>query len=176
MTSGPEGIAFYLPQFHPVPENDVAWGRGFVEWANVVKARPVFEGHYQPHMPGELGFYDLRLPEVRVSQAALARSHGITGFCYYHYWFSGRRPMARPFDEVLQSGVPDFPFCLAWANENWTTRWDAGTNEVFIRQDYSDEDHQRQTTNHLYLLLPVAPTYAQTPYQSRGSSDSAVHR
>lgn len=149
MTAGPEVLAFYLPQFHPVPENDVAWGRGFVEWANVVRARPIFEGHYQPHMPGELGFYDLRVPEIRQSQADLARSHGITGFCYYHYWFSGRRPLARPFEEVLRSGVPDFPFCLAWANENWTTRWDAGNNDVFIRQDYSDEDHE----NHVDFLI-----------------------
>jgi hypothetical protein len=149
MTTGPEILAFYLPQFHPVPENDVAWGRGFVEWANVVRARPIYEGHYQPHMPGELGFYDLRIPEVRQSQAALARSHGITGFCYYHYWFCGRRPLARPFDEVLRSGVPDFPFCLAWANENWTTRWDAGNNDVFVRQDYSDEDHE----NHVDFLI-----------------------
>lgn len=137
----PQILAFYLPQFHPIPENDVAWGNGFVEWRNVVKARPRFAGHVQPHLPGELGFYDLRVPEVRAAQATLARNHGITGFCYYHYWFSGRRPLSRPFDEVLASGTPGFPFCLAWANENWTTRWDAGRNEVFIRQDYTREDH-----------------------------------
>jgi 2-polyprenyl-3-methyl-5-hydroxy-6-metoxy-1,4-benzoquinol methylase len=133
-------LAFYLPQFHPIPENDEWWGKGFTEWSNVTRAKPQFPGHYQPHIPGELGFYDLRVPEVREAQAALAREHGIHGFVYYHYWFNGRRLLERPFDEVLQSGSPDFPFALCWANEEWTRNWDAMTGTVLISQEYSDED------------------------------------
>ena len=102
-------LAFYLPQFHPIPENDEWWGQGFTEWRNVIRGRPLYPDHYQPHVPGELGFYDLRMPEIREAQAALAEAHGITGFCYYHYWFSGRRILERPFNEVLASGSPDVP-------------------------------------------------------------------
>ena len=143
-------IAIHLPQFHPIPENDEWWGKGFTEWTNVTKAKPLFEGHYQPHLPADLGFYDLRLPEARQAQADLAREYGIYGFCYYHYWFNGRRILERPVQEILESGKPDFPFMLCWANENWTRVWDGGEKNILLEQVYAAEDD----LNHIRSLIP----------------------
>jgi len=148
---GPRCLAFYLPQFHPIPENDDTWGKGFTEWRNVATARPRFRGHYQPHLPGELGFYDLRLPEARLAQAELAREAGLDGFIYWHYWFGGRRLLERPLDEVVRLGEPDFGFCVSWANHDWLRRWTGRDKEVIVKQEYSPEDDLR----HIRALRPV---------------------
>ncbi len=145
-------IAYYLPQYHPIPENDAWWGKGFTEWTHVVRAKPLFDGHCQPHLPADLGFYDLRVPETRLAQAELARNHGIEGFMYWHYWFAGRRILERPFNEVLQSGEPDFPLCLGWANASWTGIWYGAANRLLIEQTYPGiKDFQE----HFYAVLPA---------------------
>jgi hypothetical protein len=143
-------IAFYLPQYHPIPENDQWWGKGFTEWTNVAKTTPLFSGHYQPRIPADLGFYDLRVPEVRMAQAKMAQEHGIEGFCYWHYWFAGKRLLERPFAEVLKSGEPKFPFCLAWANQTWTGIWHGAPDRILIKQTYPGiKDYE----THFYELL-----------------------
>lgn len=148
----PRLIAFYLPQFHPIPENDEWWGKGFTEWTNTAKAKPLFRGHYQPHVPADLGFYDLRVPETRAAQAEMASLYGVEAFCYYHYWFGGKQLLERPFDEVLRSGEPDFGFCLCWANQTWTGVWHGAPNRILIEQTYPGEaDHQK----HFQYLLPA---------------------
>lgn len=153
MKTKARAIAFYLPQYFPIPENDEWWEKGFTEWTNVTKAKPLFPGHHQPNLPSELGFYDLRIPEVREQQANLAREHGIEGFCYWHYWFgNGKRILERVFKEVLESGKPDFPFCLAWANETWKGIWHGLDNQILAEQVYPGiEDY----TAHFYEVLPA---------------------
>jgi hypothetical protein len=146
-------IAFYLPQYYPTPINDRAWAPGFTEWTHVAAARPLFRGHEQPKLPGELGFYDLRLAETRAAQAQLARDHGVAAFCYWHYWFgNGNTALERPFAEVLASGEPDFPFCLGWANHSWTAKWRGAPNEVLVPQEYPGDDDHRQ---HFDAVLPA---------------------
>jgi hypothetical protein len=147
-------IAYYLPQFHPIPENDAWWGKGFTEWTNVGKAKPLFKGHDQPKLPADLGYYDLRIPEVRMEQAKMAKEHGIEGFCYWHYWFgNGKRLLEKPFQEVLKSGEPDFGFCLAWANVRWGgLAYGDKYERILMEQTYPGIDDY---TNHFYELLPA---------------------
>jgi len=148
-------LATYLPQFHPIPENDEWWGKGFTEWTNVGKAKPLFRGHYQPRVPADLGYYDLRLAEVRQQQADMAREYGIEGFCYWHYWFgNGKRLLEMPFNEVLNSGKPDFPFCLSWANHDWEDKLFTknGPNRMLIKQLYPGEEDY---IAHFNAVLPA---------------------
>lgn len=147
-------LAFYLPQFYPTPENDRWWGKGFTEWTNVGRARPLFPGHYQPRVPADLGYYDLRLPEVREQQARMAREAGIEGFCYWHYWFAGTRLLDKVFEEVVDSGTPDYPFCLCWANHSWKAKtWDpAVPDTMLMEQTYPGAEDYRQ---HFLALLPA---------------------
>ena len=150
-------VAFYLPQFYPFPENNEWWGKGFTEWTNVTKTRPLFEGHYQPHLPTDLGFYDLRVRETQHEQIALAKSHGIDAFCYHYYWFSGKRLLDRPVDEMLKDPEADMPFMLCWANENWTRRWDASDQTVLIAQEYSKN-------NDVEFIKSVIPFFKDSRY------------
>ena len=134
-------IAFYLPQFYPIPENDSWWGPGFTEWTNVARARPLFPSHVQPRLPGELGFYDLRLQETREAQARLAQDHGVEAFCYWHYWFGGKRILERVLDEVIDRASPDLPFLIGWANQSWSGIWHGAPDKILIEQTYpNDED------------------------------------
>lgn len=152
--SKPRLIAFYLPQFYPTKENDEWWQKGFTEWTNVGNAKPLFKGHYQPRVPADLGYYDLRVPEVREQQAAMAQEAGIEGFCYWHYWFAGRRLLDRVFSEVVESGKPDFPFCLCWANHSWYRKtWDpTKPDKLLIEQTYPGK---QDYIDHFYAMLPA---------------------
>lgn len=136
----PKILSFYLPQYHPIPENNEWWGEGFTDWRNVARGTPRFKGHIQPHIPADLGFYDLRLEETRIAQAELAKKFGIDGFCYYHYWFNGKMLLEKPLNDLIDSGKPDFPFCICWANENWSRRWDGSDQEILMEQRYEDYD------------------------------------
>ena len=149
----PTTVALYLAQYHPIPENDEWWGKGFTEWTNVAKAQPLFPGHQQPNLPADLGFYDLRVPETRQAQADMARAYGVDAFCYYHYWFgNGRRLLQRPFDDVLASGQPELPFMLCWANQTWSGIWHGLESKTLIEQTYPGPDDHRK---HFECLLPA---------------------
>ena len=142
-------IAYYLPQFHSIEENDHWWGEGFTEWTNTKKAKPLYDGHYQPRVPLNDFYYNLTNKKHRQWQADLAKTYGLYGFCYYHYWFKGKRLLEKPFNDVLASGEPDFPFCLSWANEPWTRTWDGSENDVLMPQEYGNKKDWLEHFNYL---------------------------
>jgi hypothetical protein len=149
----PITVAFYLPQFHPTPENSSWWGEGFTEWTNVTKAKPLYLGHRQPFLPSDLGFYDLRCEESRRQQSDLALQYGVSAFCYWHYWFAGRRILERPFQEVLDSGEPKLPFCLGWANQTWSGTWHGAADRILIEQTYPGDNDDKQHFEFLFAAF-----------------------
>ena len=156
-------IAFYLPQFHPTPENDFCWGMGFTEWTNVAKALPAYNDHYQPHLPADLGFYDLRLQQTVERQVSLARRYGIAGFCVYYYNFGPRRALDQAFEAIVENPALDFPFCVCWANENWTRHWDGGDREIIFEQQYDLATLPRRSPgcDPLRIRPPISPRRRQ---------------
>lgn len=160
----PKIIAFHLPQFHQIPENDQWWGEGFTEWTNVRRAKPLYRGHQQPRIPLDQRFYDLTDPCAREWQAQLAKQYSVDGFCYYHYWFKGKKLLESPLEAILASGEPDFPYCLSWANESWTRAWDGTKRDLLIEQDYGTEEDWRQ---HFEYLLPFFKDRRYLTYQKK---------
>lgn len=150
--NGIKTIAFYLPQFHSIPENDKAWGKNFTEWTNVKKAEPLFEGQYQPKVPLDNNYYCLLDDDVKIWQAELAKQYGVFGFCYYHYWFkNGKMLLEKPAEQMLANEKVDIPFCFSWANENWSKHWDGGNQELIVEQDYGFEEDWKK---HIEYLIP----------------------
>jgi lipopolysaccharide biosynthesis protein len=151
MSSKPRIIAFYLPQFHSIPENDKWWLKGFTEWTNVKKAKPLFKGHCQPRVPLDNNYYDLRNPSTLPWQVGLAREYGVYGFCFYHYWFNGKLLLEKPIENFLSRKDLDLNFCLSWANEPWTRAWDGGDKNILMPQYYNG---RQDIKGHFEYLLP----------------------
>lgn len=173
----PEIIALYLPQYHPTLHNNEWWGEGFTEWTNVAKAKPLFPGHYQPKVPADLGFYDLRMPEIRVKQAELAREAGITAFCYYHYWFgNGHQELELPFNEVVESGKPDFPFCLCWANESWYKKFWNNDGAVVEKTILAEQTYPGEVDNKEHFNTLLKAFKDERYYKIEGKLAFAIYK